>query len=159
MNKKQLKKIRRAKLLKKKQTISKNIISLDAKRAYMKERVDFYSAPSDNQEFTDKIVSMNELKVLNQENEDLGYNRGLNWEVFSEEMIKGFKKMDAWVGGDYNTLILKPIMYHEHKDGVPCEQHIRCRIFTDGILDGLYIDLPIERVKNLRTIAKHLEVA
>jgi hypothetical protein len=152
MNKKQLKKIRRAKLLKKKQHISKNIISSEAIREIMKSRIELYSAPA-NDGMTQRIVTLNELKVLNQESEDLGYNRGLLWDEFLKEMKKGFNEIGQYLGADVHTTFLVPLMVHEHKGGEKCDKHIRCEVFSDYFIQGfLTLDVAWDSFMELRTI-------
>ena len=163
MTKKEIKKKRREKLLKKKKNIARNNLakkgsthlSFEQRKRNMNERVNLYTRESTEDDYImePRVVSLEELKELNVENEYLGFNRGLDWEVFEKAMIEGFKKMGQWVDSDTNTVILQPRMYHQHAQGKETNLHMRCSIFTNEILSSnLCIDLPIERVKSLRVI-------
>ena len=52
-------------------------------------------------------------KELNVENEYLGFNRGLDWEVWKGNDWR-IQEMGQWVDSDTNTVILQPRMYHQH---------------------------------------------
>ena len=54
----------------------------------------------------------------------------------------------VWNG--LNTFVLlKPLMFHKHKNGEECETHIRCEVLTDQIIPFLTLDLPVKEVKVL----------
>ena len=84
-------------------------------------------------------VSLTELVLLNIVSMENGYNRNL-----VEDFYNKFQKT--------NCFELSPFMLHQHKNGEPCEPHIRYMVssisYTNSVLIGL-LDLPTSEISEL----------
>jgi hypothetical protein len=139
MNKKQLKKIRRAKLLKKK-----------AKQMKIKRK--FSELSSDGRNDTAKILTISEFEKVNQASIDAHLNRNILFDVFKRMITKAYKKSEktVWVGVDWNSILLIPFMIHL---GMHKEPHMRCELYTMGLIDGFnLVDIPMELFKSLKSV-------
>ncbi len=139
MNKKQLKKIRRAKLLKK-------------KAKHMKVKRSFSELSSDGRNDTAKILTISEFEKVNQASINAGLNRNIYFDVFKRDIQKAFKKSNkcTWVGVDYNSILLIPFMVHV---GMHDKPHMRCELFTMNLIDGFnLVDIPMELFKSLKSV-------
>ena len=101
-----------------------------------------------------KQLTLKQLKQLNKKSE---YNRRLDWCAFYEENEKACLKLEEQYP-DYcfrrmNTVIaLQLLMSHDHKKGVPCELHYRCRIISAPALSFVLFDISVEDFESLEDI-------
>lgn len=139
MNKKQLKKIRRTKLLIK-------------KARQMKIKRKFSESSSDGRNDTAKILTISEFEKVNQASIDAGLNRNILFDVFERMITEAYKKSEkiVWVGVDWNSILLIPHTVHV---GMHDKPHMRVEIFTMGLIDGFnLIDVPMELFKSLKSV-------
>ena len=99
-----------------------------------------------------RVVNLKGLKELNKLSIKLDYNRNIHFtpvfKKLKEEMSKINNEHGVWKG--LNTFVLlKPLMFHKHKNGEECETHIRCEVLTNQIIPFLTLDLPVKEVKVL----------
>ena len=68
--------------------------------------------------------------------------------------LKG--EMGTWRGMK-TRVMLQPLMVHEHKKGVMCEPHMRCRI-DECMLVGTFLtlDVPMNTFKKLTSVAEEI---
>ena len=93
-----------------------------------------------------KIVTLATLQRVNSESIRLDYNRNLNWTVFKKGLRIGMnKRKDVQFNGSMTKVLLCPLMIHRHKNGIECEPHVRCEVYTMNILRGfITLDVPME---------------
>ena len=102
-----------------------------------------------------RVVSIENLKGVNQDSIDCGYNRNFRWTNLYKVMKKKFKKGGFWSGDKTSYVLLRPWMVHSHKGGVPCEDHLRCEVFTNYLVPGtLVLDVPYETLDELPTVSE-----
>ena len=99
-----------------------------------------------------RVVNLKDLKELNKLSIKLDYNRNIHFtpvfKKLKEEMSKINNEHGVWKG--LNTFVLlKPLMFHKHKNGEECETHIRCEVLTNQIIPFLTLDLPVTELKVL----------
>ena len=120
-----------------------------AKQMKLKHLLDGLS--SDGSINTAKILTISELKKVNQASINAGLNRNIKFDVFKRDIVKAFKKSSEleWVGVDYNSIMLIPFMVHV---GMHDKPHMRCELFTNNLIEGFnLVDVPMELFKSLRT--------
>jgi len=93
-------------------------------------------------------VNLKELNALNETSIERGYNRNIYFDVFEKMFAEGMMVRRLW-GGAKTTVMLQPLMLHEHKAFEPCEPHVRCHIFTDGICGFLTLDVDMNDFRTL----------
>ena len=104
-------------------------------------------------------ISLHTLRKLNSASITRGYNRNLNIGAFEAHLKDKIDedKTIAWRGMD-TTVGLFPLMLHDHKCGTPCETHLRCQVFTDGMCGYLtMLDVPLEMFEALEDFLPPLE--
>ena len=101
-----------------------------------------------------RILNLRTLRKLNKESVDRGYNRNLYIKKFEKCLKEEMELRDdvVWTGLKTKVL-LRPLLIHDFKGGIPCEPHIRCMINTGGILDSEpFVDVPMEMMDDLETV-------
>ncbi len=108
---------------------------------------------------THKFTNLKNLKSINKKSIATGYNRNIEWKGFYDAFHTGMNMRDdvVWRGMNTNVLILGA-MTHSHKNGEPCEDHIRCIVSTDNCVNDLYLDMSFAEFKSLEDLAE-LEAA
>lgn len=87
-----------------------------------------------------RVVTLGQLKELNDLSIDHGFNCNLYFETYIEHLEKAMKaeKELQWRGMDTNVLLVY-LMWHDYPDGAA----IRCQVFSDGLVPGfLKLDVP-----------------
>lgn len=93
---------------------------------------------------TDKvgsIVSLEKLNKLNNKSFLEGYNRNIPFEIMDE-----LKEIQS-SGDGILKLIIIPMIYHYHKQGVKVDKHIRSSVIMkkdDRIISRSLLDLPLD---------------
>ena len=105
-----------------------------------------------------KVASVNELKKINQQSIDCDYNRNLQFDAFYKTFKKKMKKQGLWSGDSKTNVVLRPLMVHQHKGSEPCEDHMRCEVFTNNALPFLTLDVPFPSLNRLLTVNEFQQV-
>ena len=87
-----------------------------------------------------RVVTLNELKALNDLSMGYGLNCNLNFETYVEHLEKAMKaeKGLQWCGMDTKVTLVY-LMWHDYPDGAA----VRCQVFSDGLVPGfLKLDVP-----------------
>ncbi|NVK00087.1 MAG: hypothetical protein HWE12_00975 [Oceanospirillaceae bacterium] len=93
-------------------------------------------------------VNLKDLNALNETSIERGYNRNIYFDVVEKMLAEGMKLRGLWRGAE-TTVMLQPLMLHEHKAFESCEPHVRCHIFTDGICGFLTLDVDMNDFRTL----------
>jgi len=105
-----------------------------------------------------KIVNLAELKTINKETIELGYNRKIDMHLFSQNlkkaMYEGKGKFGYWNGMKTNVTLV-PLMEHNHKNGVECEPHLRCLV--DGLCHQTVVDMSYSTFNELTDVTEYLK--
>lgn len=107
-----------------------------------------------NELFESRVCSFDQLRDLNSESLKAGYNRNIYFRIFYKNTRSQLKKKGLWNGREHTNILLIPLMIHQHKAFEPCEDHMRCQVFTDNGL-FLLLDVPMESFKALITVDEH----
>ena len=97
-----------------------------------------------------KFTNLKNLKRINKNSIATGYNRNIEWKGFYDAFHTGMKMRDDVVWRGMNTnVIIDAVMIHSHKNGKPCEDHIRCIVYTDNCVKDLILDMPFAEFESL----------
>jgi len=103
-------------------------------------------------------VSLKTLRKLNKESVKRGYNRNIWVKEFEKSLKEVMDKSSTVTWRGFNTtVLLTPLMIHEHKNLEPCEPHVRCRI-TTGMFEKLdpFLDVPWDMFWELESVTSDL---
>ncbi len=108
-----------------------------------------------------KVVSLAELKTINKESIDKGYNRNLEMKLFTQAlktaMYEGNGENGCWRGMKTKVMLV-PLMTHNHKSGVECEPHLRCHVEEMGLVSpNLTLDVPFSTFNDLTDLTEVLK--
>ena len=103
-------------------------------------------------------ITLRTLRKLNKESVKRGYNRNLWVKKFEKSLKEEMDKSSevTWRGLN-TTVLLTPLMIHEHKNLEPCEPHVRCRIST-GMFESLdpFLDVSWDMFWELESLPSDL---
>lgn len=92
------------------------------------------------------MVPLAYLARLNGESKTLGYNRNLHFSTVYQYLEKQMKEDPSKFGywnGLFTYVALVPLMTHSHKQGKPCEVHLRVRVEA-GVLGDSLLDVSMK---------------
>ena len=105
-----------------------------------------------------KVVNLAELKTINKESIELGFNRNIDMKLFSQNLktalYEGKGHFGIWKGMKTNVMLM-PVMEHNHKNGVECEPHLRCLV--DGLCHQTVVDMPYSTFNELTDVNEYLK--
>ena len=103
-----------------------------------------------------KVVDLRQLKEINKQSIECGYNRNIEFSKFTKSLREGMqnapKKGGSW-SGMKTKVVVQPLMHHSHKGGQECEVHMRCFVDTP-VTPAFIIDIPM----NVFNLLMSLEV-
>jgi hypothetical protein len=87
-----------------------------------------------------RVVTLSQLKALNDLSMDNGFSYNLCFDTYVEHLKKAMKAKKGlqWRGMDTKVLLVYR-MWHDYPNGAA----IRCQVFSDGLVPGLLkLDVP-----------------
>ena len=102
------------------------------------------------------IVCVESLREINEQAVKCGYNRAFDWELAEAELRKFFNELNDKMEHKLDierlmfkfSVVLVPLMEHQHKRGVPCEKHMRCLV-KFGKTPHPILDVPMNTWRRL----------
>lgn len=104
-----------------------------------------------------KVVHLINLKHIVKVAKELNYNRQIDYDKIYAHLKKEMNKdrsQGVW-SGDYTTVIIVPMIVHEHAQGKKVDEHMRCQLVGPHNVRAI-IDIPMDIYNRLMTVETYL---